>query len=274
MILDPASPIGLLDSGVGGLSVLMELRRQFPHENLIYYGDQVHLPYGEKTRDQIRGYVDHIADFLIVQGCKQIVIACNAANAGALHSLRQRLPDFPIIGMEPAIKPAAQGTKTGVVGVITTRATSQGELFASVIDRFANGIKVETQICPEFVLLAEEGAPDTPEAAAIIARHIQPLLDAHIDQLVLGCTHFPFLNAQLQRYMGAGVQIIDPAPAVARQAGRILTEKGLLNPGNAQGAVIYYTSGDPVKFGQVASRLTGEPVRGQTPENFPHLFDL
>jgi glutamate racemase len=261
MIHDPAAPVGLLDSGVGGLSVLLELRRQFPHENYLYYGDQAHLPYGEKTREQLRGYVDAIADFLIAQGCKQIVIACNAANAGALHSLRARLPDFPIIGMEPAIKPAAQATQTGVIGVITTRATSQGELFASVLDRFATGVQVETQVCPEFVTLAEQGVPDTPETAAIIARYLQPLRDAKIDQLVLGCTHFPFLNAQLQRFMGQGVTIVDPAPAVARQAGRILAERGLLNPRTEPGTVQYYTSGDPDTFGEVASRLMNISVQ-------------
>jgi glutamate racemase len=260
MTATPTAPVGVLDSGVGGLSVLQEFRRQFPHEHTIYYADQAHLPYGEKTRDQIRGYVDAIADFLIGQGCKQIIIACNAANAGALHSLRARLPGFPIIGMEPAIKPAAQGTKTGVIGVITTRATSQGELLASVIDRFAAGVQVETQICPAFVTLAEQGAPDTPDAAAIIARHMQPLLDANIDQLVLGCTHFPFLRDQLQRFMGDGVTIIDPAPAVARQAGRVLAERGLFNPAQTPGTVTYYTSGDPIRFGEVAARLIGIPV--------------
>lgn len=249
-------PIGMLDSGVGGLSVLREVRRLLPAESIRYVADQGHLPYGPRPSAEIRAFVEGIARFLLRQNCKILVLACNAANAAALHSLRAALPDIAIIGMEPAIKPAATGTQTGVIGVITTQATSQGELFASVIDRFARGVRVETQVCPTLVTLAEHGAPDTPESHQIIADYLAPLRDAGIDQLVLGCTHFPFLIPQIQAFLGPGVTIVDPGPAVARQVARVLEGRGLANAGHP-GDVIYYTSGDPAAFGAALNALLG-----------------
>jgi glutamate racemase len=255
--MNPA-PIGLLDSGVGGLSVLRELRRELPHESFIYYADQAHLPYGPRSITEIRGFVTHIADFLLQRGCKMIVIPCNAANAAALHHLRNQYPDVSIVGMEPAIKPAAQNTLTGIIGVITTQATYQGELFASVIDRFAQGIRVETQVCPELVLLAEQGVPDTPAARAVLAAYLEPLHQAGIDQLVLGCTHFPFFRQQIRDFLGDGVGIIDPGPAVARQTNRVLIEHDLESPSDAVSTTTYYTSGDPNAFRAVITHLIGD----------------
>jgi glutamate racemase len=159
------APIGLLDSGVGGLSVLREVRALLPHENLLYIGDQIHLPYGVRPVDELRGFVDGIARWMLGHGCKMIVIPCNTASAAALSVLRATFPQMPIVGMEPAVKPAAQNTHTGVIGVIATQTTFQGELFASLLDRFAKHVRVETQVCPEFVLLAEQGAPDTQSAS-------------------------------------------------------------------------------------------------------------
>jgi glutamate racemase len=250
----------MLDSGVGGLSVLREVRRLLPAEAVIYVADQGHLPYGQRQRDEIRAFVENIARFLIDQRCKLLIIACNAANAAALHYLREVFPSMPIVGMEPAIKPAAEHTRSGVVGVITTQATYQSELFASVLDRFARDVRVETQVCPEFVLLAEQGAPDTPESRAVVARYLAPLKAAGIDQLVLGCTHFPFLGSQLAAYLGSGVDIIDPAPAVARQARRVLEQHHLLaEDGTGRPApVTYITTGDPRRFGEVLAALTGK----------------
>ncbi len=253
-----ARPIGVLDSGVGGLSVLREIRRLLPNESIIYVADEGHLPYGPRQRDEIREFVSGIARFLIQQRCKLIVIACNAANAAALHYLRGIYPELPIVGMEPAIKPAAQQTQTGVVGVITTKATYQSELFASVLDRFAHGIRVETQVCPEFVLLVEQGAPDTPESRAVVARYLDPLKAAGIDQLVLGCTHFPFLEKQFQEMLGPGVAIIDPAPAVARQVGRVLEQRSLANLPGATPSIQYVTSGDPKHFRDLLAKLIGD----------------
>src|SRR5262249_50842242 len=151
------------------------------------------------------------------------------ANTAALHYLREKFPDLPIVGMEPAVKPAAERTRSGVIGVIATQSTSQGELLASVIDRFAHGVRVEARACPELVLLVERGIPDTPETRASIARCVDPLVAVGIDQLVLGCTHFPFLTPQLQDYLGPNVEIIDPAPAVARQVRRVLEQRDIIN---------------------------------------------
>ncbi len=251
-------PIGMLDSGVGGLSVLSEVRRLLPRESVIYVGDQGHLPYGPRQRSEIRGFVEAITRFLLTHACKLLVIPCNAANAAALHHLRGLFPELPIVGMEPAIKPAALHTKTGVIGVITTQATFQGELFASVIDRFAQGIRVETQVCPDLVLLAEQGAPNTPEAQAIVASYLAPLKAAGIDQLVLGCTHFPFLNEHIHAYLGSAVTIVDPGPAVARQTQRVLTERGLLSTDDTLGTVTYITTSDVNRFRQVLKMLIGD----------------
>ncbi len=256
-------PIGLLDSGVGGLSVLREVRVLLPAENLLYVADQAHLPYGTRDQSEIRVYVETIARFLIGQGCKLIVIACNAANAAALHHTRALFPDLPIVGMEPAIKPAAARTRSGVIGVITTQTTYQGALYASVVDRFAQGLRVVTQVCPDLVWLAEQGAPDTEAAHAIVASYLAPLQAAGVDQVVLGCTHFPFLMAHLRAVLGEGVEIVDPAPAVARQVRRVLEGRAWLNGSAAQGTAAYFTSGDPQRFAQIAYQLTGEPISAE-----------
>jgi glutamate racemase len=248
----------MLDSGVGGLSVLREVRRLLPAESILYVADQGHCPYGPRQRDEIREFVSGIIHLMIQENCKLIVIACNAANAAALHDVRQMYPAIPIVGMEPAIKPAAEHTRSGVIGVITTKATFQSELFASVIDRFAHGVRVETQVCPELVILVEQGALDTPESRAMIANYLDPLKAARIDQLVLGCTHFPFLEKQLQAELGPAVTIIDPAPAVARQVGRILEQYHLTNAPGAASSVRYVTSGDPEHLRGLLVSLIGE----------------
>jgi glutamate racemase len=258
-VSDPR-PIGVFDSGVGGLSVLREIRAQRPAENVIYVADQGHVPYGPRSIDQVRGFTFGVARFLIAQGVKLIVVACNTASAAALHPLREAFPAMPFVGMEPAVKPAARDTQTGVIGVIATAATFQGELFASVVGRFAQGIRVETLACPEFVTLAEAGETDTPRARAIVHQRLAPLLAAGIDQLVLGCTHFPFLKTIIQAEIGPGVTLVDPSPAVARQTGRVLDERGLINTGRDPGAVVYYTSGDPAAFRQTLAALLGVEI--------------
>jgi glutamate racemase len=271
-----SQPIGMLDSGIGGLSVLREVRRLLPAESIIYVADQGHLPYGPRPREALRGFVEGISRWLHGQGCKLLVMACNAANAAALQHVREALPTWPIVGMEPAIKPAAERTQTGVIGVITTKATFQGELFASVIDRFAQAVRVETQVCPEFVTLVEQESPSPDDIQRVVAHYLAPLKAAGIDQLVLGCTHFPFLTPYLQAYLGAHVGIIDPAPAVARQVERVLRQHSLLNAapphgsehgseqGSEQGRVAYHTTGDPAHAQRLIARLVGDtrPVVG------------
>jgi glutamate racemase len=255
-----AHPIGVLDSGVGGLSVLREIRTQLPAEPVIYLADQGHVPYGPRSIEQVRAFTVEAARFLIDQGARLVVVACNTASAAALYPLRERFPDTPFVGMEPAVKPAARDTKTGVIGVIATEATFQGELYASVVGRFAQDVRVQTRACPEFVRLVEAGETGTPAARAAVQRCLGPLLEAGIDQLVLGCTHFPFLKEAIQAEIGPGVTIVDPSPAVARQVGRVLTERTLLADGADPGRVIYYTSGDPGTFRKTLGVLLGAEI--------------
>ena len=262
--LFPAPPIGVLDSGVGGLSILREIRAQLPAEPLLYVADQGHVPYGPRTIDEVRAFTTAIARYLIEQRAKVIVVACNTASAAALHPLRARFPTIPFVGMEPAVKPAARDTQSGVIGVIATETTFQGELFASVVGRFAQGVQVETLVCPEFVLLAESGETHTPRAREVIRRRLQPLLDAGVDQLVLGCTHFPFLKDAIQEAIGSGVTIVDPSAAVARQVGRVLDERGLRHAGESPGPVLACTTGDPAALQSVAQTLLGEEAAAFT----------
>jgi len=184
-------PIALLDSGVGGLSTLCEIRQLLPFEDILYFADQGHVPYGPRPLAEIQGFVRGISRFFLERRAKAIVIACNAASAGGLKHVREVFPDIPFVGMEPAVKPAAENTRTGVIGVITTKATYQGELFASVIDRFAKDVQVVTQVCPEFVTRVELGELDNSETRRVAEEYLQPLLDAGMDELVLGCTHSP-----------------------------------------------------------------------------------
>lgn len=249
-------PIALLDSGVGGHSILREVRRILPHENLLYFADQANVPYGPRPLEEIRTIVENITRFLLSQEAKGIVVACNAASAAALHHLRVTFPDVPFVGMEPAVKPAAEGTKTGIIGVITTKATFQGELFASVVGRFAHDKQVVTQVCPEFVTLVESGKLNGNEASEIVRARLRPLLDAGIDQLVLGCTHFPFLGDLLAEVVGPGVTIVDPAPAVARQVERVTATTR--NGQNEPGTIIHFTTGSARAYAKLVERLLGE----------------
>ncbi|MBN1310030.1 MAG: glutamate racemase [Anaerolineae bacterium] len=251
-------PIAMLDSGVGGLSILREIRRRLPNEDILYFADQGHVPYGPRPLAEIQGFVRGIAQFFLRYDAKVIVLACNAASAAGLHDVRRTLPEVPFIGMEPAIKPAAERTRNGAIGVITTEATYQGELFTSVVDRFAGGIEVVTQVCPEFVTLVEAGQIDGAEVYRVTQSYLAPLLDANIDELVLGCTHFPFLTPVIQTIVGNRVDIIDPGPAVALQAGRMVSRHR--NAPEHVGRVTYFTSGAPAAFLNVARRLVDEDI--------------
>lgn len=248
--------IGIFDSGVGGLSVWREIARHLPAENLIYLADQAHVPYGPRPMSQIQEYATAITRFLLDQGAKLIVVACNTASAAALHHLRARFPDVSFVGMEPAVKPAAENSPNGIIGVIATPATFQGELFASLLERFASDVKVLTQVCPGLVEAVEDGELDTPATELLLEECLSPLIAARIDTLVLGCTHYPFLSPAIARIVGPGVRIIDPAPAVARQAARVLTRPAKKQ--NKVGQHIFYTSGDPVIFSKVITQLLNQ----------------
>lgn len=250
-----AAPIGVFDSGVGGLSVWREIVRQLPAEDTLYFADQAHIPYGQRPLEEVRRLTEEITRFLLAQGAKLIVVACNTASGAALHTLRETFPEVPFVGMEPAVKPAVEHTRTGIVGVIATPATFQGDLFAGLLRRFGNGFDIHTQACPGLVEVVEAGALDTPETEALLRQYLVPLLDAGIDQLVLGCTHYPFLRQAIQRVVGPDVALIDPAPAVARQVERVLARRDQLAPAEQTGHHQFYTSGDPEKFAAMARTL-------------------
>lgn len=252
------NPIGVFDSGVGGLSIMRELTRQLPHEDIIYFADTANCPYGPRSLEEIRGLTEAITSFLLAQGCKIIVLACNTASAAALHHLRERF-EVPIVGMEPAVKPAAQETKTKVVGVIATQATFQGELFASLVQQFASDLTVLEGVCPGLVEQVEAGKLDDPQNEAILRHCLEPMLEKGIDVLTLGCTHYPFLTPTIKKVVGPQVKIIDPSPAVARQTGRVLQKEGLLNQKGRRGSYTFYTTGNPETFAALQKRLTGLP---------------
>ena len=236
--------LGVFDSGVGGLSVLQEIMRELPDLPVMYLADQAHAPYGGRSMDEIRAYSESIARFLTGLGAGVIVIACNTASAAALHTLRREMPGTPFVGMEPAVKPAAERTRSGHIGVIATEATFQGELFASLMDRFAHDVSVHNQVCPELVPLVEAGDLDSVRARDAVREYLDPLLSRGIDQLVLGCTHYPFLRPVIEGVAGSGVEIHDPAPAVARQTGRIIEQLGWPRGKERAQTPRFFTTGD------------------------------
>jgi len=257
------SPIGVFDSGVGGMSVLRALRQQLPAEAVIFLADQAHVPYGLRSLEEVRSFSESITRFLLERGAKLIVIACNTASAAALQYLRQRFPDVPFVGMEPAVKPAAEGTHTGVVGVLATPATFQGALYASVVERFARGVTVLQDTCPGLVAQIEAGNLAGDETRAILEKALLPMMAQGIDRVVLGCTHYPLVIPLIQEIVGPAVGVIDPAPAIARQAGRVLERGGLLNPGEADGScgsLEILTSGYPLELQTLLPRLLGDQV--------------
>ncbi len=260
-----SAPIGIFDSGVGGLSVLREIHRQYPLENLIFIADQAHVPYGPRPLEQVRSFSEAITQFLLDQGVKLVVVACNTASAAALYHLRSTFPKVSFVGMEPAVKPAAEQTQSGVVGVLATPATFQGELYFLVIERFANGVTVLQDTCPGLVAQIEKGELNTPATRAILESALRPMMQHHIDRVVMGCTHYPFVIPLIQEIVGPDVKVIDPAPAIARQVGRLLGLQDINNRRVGQndteipwGSIQYLTTGDPHKLQALLPVLTGE----------------
>lgn len=252
----PASPIGVFDSGVGGLSVLREIRARLPHESLLYIADSAHVPYGSKSPAFIIERSRVLGRFLLDHGVKALVIACNTATAAAAPTLRADWPGVPIIGMEPAVKPAVAATRNGVVGVLATAGTTQSSRFAALLDDFARDVRVVVQPAPGLAEAVEAGALDSPETRALVARHLQPLLDAGVDTIVLGCTHYPFLKPLIADLAGPAIALIDTGAAVARQLERRLAEQTLLAPpATAPAPDRFWTTGHPATAGPTLQRL-------------------
>jgi glutamate racemase len=249
--------IGVFDSGVGGLSVLREIRRLLPAADLVYLADQARAPYGERSLQEVRDFAEAIAGYLISRGAAPVVVACNTASAAAIRPLRERWEDVPFVGMEPAVKPAATITATGKVGVLATQATFQGELFADLVARYGNGVEVLTAACPGLAALIEEVPPNDPGAADCLAGHALPLVAQGADVLVLGCTHYAFLQEALAERVGPEVAIVNPAEAVARRVTAVAEEVGTTA---GAGTTTYLTTGDPARFAAQVELLLGEKV--------------
>ena len=243
-----AAPIGVFDSGVGGLSVVRALRRKLPAEDILYLADSLHVPYGSRPLEQVRQFATEIVHFLLGREAKLIVVACNTASAAALHELRARFSGVRFVGMEPAVKPAAEHTRSKVVGVLATPATFQGKLYASVVERFASGVRVLQATCPGLVEQIEAGELSTPETRRLLAESLQDMLAAGVDTIVLGCTHFPFVIPLIEDIAGPGVRVIDPAPAIARQTARVLAQENLSRP---------TIKDQPISIGRLACFTTG-----------------
>jgi len=251
------NPIGVFDSGVGGLSVLRAMRGLMPAENMIYLGDQGHVPYGPRPMEDIQKFSEGITRFLLDQNSKLIVVACNTASAAALTYLRERFSDVSFVGMEPAVKPAAETTKTGKVGVLATPATFQGALYASVVERFAAGVELFQHTCPGLVSQIERGELDSSATREILENALCPMLEKNIDTVVLGCTHYPFVIPLIEQIVGENVRVIDPAPSVARQAKRLLEATGNLNQTEKSVKVRFFTSGDSAAMKSLLPLLLG-----------------
>ena len=215
--------IGIFDSGIGGMSVLMDLRRLIPAADFVYYADNANCPYGKRSPEWIRERAEQISRELISEGCELIVVACNTATAAAIAYLRERF-NIPFVGMEPAVKPAAALTHSGVIGVLATAGTLSARKYNDVKDRYAEGVKVVEHVGEGFVELVERGELSGERAEALVRASLQPLLDAGADTVVLGCTHYPFLLPLMRRI--ADVHYVNPAPAVARRTLALLSERG------------------------------------------------
>ena len=226
--MSDARPVGFFDSGLGGLCILEAFKRRCPHESTVYLADSAHCPYGNRPAEEIRALSAANTAALLAHGCKMVVVACNTATAAAIDALRAEHPETPFIGLEPAIKPAALHSHTGIVGVLATAGTFNGRLYRETSARFARQVTILTTVADEFVTLVERGETAGPRAEAQVRAKVEPLLAAGADHLVLGCTHFPHLKGLIAKIAAGRAEIVDPSDAVARQAQRVLAARNLL----------------------------------------------
>ena len=255
---DPTNQaIAVYDSGLGGLSVLRALYDQLPNERYIYFGDQAHVPYGDRGLDELRVLAENVTRFFIRENAKIIVIACNTASAAALKYLRQIYPEQIFVGMEPAVKPAAEQSHSHKVGVLATPSTFHGELYASVVERFASNVEIFKSTCPGLVAQIEKGELNSPETKHILHEAIDPMLAEGIDRLVLACTHFPFVIPAIEEILDGKAAVIDPSPAIARQTARSLNQRQLLSKSDIPLGTTFYTSGEADKMQALLKKLIG-----------------
>ncbi|MDE3231394.1 MAG: glutamate racemase [Chloroflexota bacterium] len=268
----PAGPVGVFDSGVGGLTVLRDLLRELPDERYSYFGDTGNCPYGVRPESEITQLSLNGAAFLLGRGAKIIVVACNTASSAAIGALRAAFPQVKFVAVVPAVKPAAAMTRTGHVAIAATTSAAHSAYLRGLIQQFAQGVEVYPVGCQRLVALAEDGQLDGPEVEREIRRDIEPLLAKGIDVLALGCTHFPAMRPVFERVVGPDVRVIDSGAAVARQTRRVLTAQGLLaTPGSGPAAEPrpprpddeFWRSGPNPAFERVAGLLLGAPVEGR-----------
>ena len=246
-----------MDSGVGGISVLRHIHALLPHEDLIYFADSKHAPYGNKTPDEIKARCFEIADFLIEKGAKALVVACNTATAAAIDDLRETF-NIPIIGMEPAVKPAAEASKNGVIGVLATVGTLKSAQFAGLLENYGRNVQVVTQGCIGLVECIERGELNKENTRAILKKYLKPLLNEGADTIVLGCTHYPFVRPLIEEIVGENMAIIDTSVAVAKQLQKKLAEKDLLENANKRADIGFWTNSQAPNAAQVIEQLWGE----------------
>jgi glutamate racemase len=235
--------IGIYDSGVGGLSVLKEVVQLLPNRSVCYVADTAHCPYGGKEADEVLRLSVQMVDFLLSKGCSIVIVACNTATAAAIDKLRARYPNVPFVGMEPAVKPAAQHSHTKRIGILATAGTVKGQLFNQTMQRYTADVKAYVVVGEGLVELVEEGRAESKEAESLLRTYLQPMLDNGVDELVLGCTHYPFLQKTIEKITQGRMDIVNPAPAVAAQAKRLMEQKGLLSAKCENAEYLFYSSG-------------------------------
>lgn len=237
------NPIGVFDSGIGGTSIWNAIHELLPNEKTIYLADSKNAPYGQKSKDEIVALSKKNVDFLIENNCKLIVVACNTATTNAIRELRSDY-DIPFIGIEPAIKPAAHNSKTQVIGILATKGTLNSELFNKTAEMFQD-TKIIEQVGYGLVQLIEDGNLNSPEMTQLLESYLQPMIEANIDYLVLGCSHYPYLIPQIKTILPENIQIIDSGEAVARQTKNILREVGFSNANTLQSEPVFYVNSNP-----------------------------
>ncbi len=248
-------PIGFFDSGIGGTSIWKAVNALLPQESTLYLADSKNAPYGEKTKAEIIALSEKNVDFLLAAGCKLIVVACNTATTNAIQELRSRY-SIPFIGIEPALKPAALQTRTNVIGILATRGTLSSQLFSKTAGNYSNGVVVVEQVGEGLVTLIENGKIESPEMDALLLRYVMPMVERHIDYLVLGCTHYFYLLPQLRKLLPPSVEIIDAGEAVARQTKAVLEQNCLLNRTDDPPVHTFYSNANPQLVAQFLKDVT------------------
>jgi len=250
--------VGVFDSGVGGLSVLRSIHDRLPHPEIVFFADQAHVPYGRRQLDEIRSFSQQITLFLLERDIDLLVVACNTASAAALKFLRQQFPRLPIVGMEPAVKPASEQTRTRAVGVLATPATFQGELYQSLVHKYGEGLQIYQDTCPGLVEEIEAGNLTGEKTRSILENALLPMIELNVDTIVLGCTHYPFVIDTMRRIAGKHIQVIDPAPAVARRVQALLNQQFPERmPIASSASTQFFTSGDPLVLQKQIKLLIG-----------------